>query len=54
MNAPKKLTFLIALVLGVLGVVGSFISIPIVSGIAFWLLAAGWLLMILGCFLKGL
>jgi len=54
MNAPKKITFLVALIVGVLGIVGSFISVPVVSGIAFWLLAAGWLLLILGCFVKGL
>lgn len=54
MQAPKKVTFIIALVLGALGVLGTLVSIPVVSGIAIWVLAAGWLLLILGCFVKDL
>jgi hypothetical protein len=34
MQAPKKVTFIIALVLGALGVLGTLVSIPVVSGIA--------------------
>ncbi|MDO4566728.1 MAG: hypothetical protein Q4B42_05295 [Oscillospiraceae bacterium] len=54
MNAPKKLTWLIALILGVLGIVGSFTAIPFVSAYAFWFLAAGFALLALGCLFKGL
>jgi predicted membrane channel-forming protein YqfA (hemolysin III family) len=53
-NAPKRVTFWISLVLGLLGVIGSIVPIPFVSTIAPWVLALGWLLLTLGCFVKGL
>ena len=51
-NAPKRTTFWISLVLGLLGIIGS-IS-PSVAVYAPWVLALGWLLLTLGCFVKGL
>lgn len=53
-NAPKKITWILSLILGGLGIVGHFITIPVVSGIAFWLLAAAFALLLLGCLIKGL
>ena len=54
MNAPKKITWIIALVAGGLGIVGHFITIPVISAIAFWLLIAGFALLLIGCMIKGL
>ncbi len=54
MNAPKKITWLIAVIAGALGIIGHFISIPVVSGIAFWLLTGGFVLLAIACFIKGL
>ena len=54
MNPPKKITFLIALILGALGIVSQFVSIPFVKNYDFWFVAAGWALLILGCCFKGL
>lgn len=53
-SAPKRVTFWVSLVLGLLGIVGSIVPIPLVSTIAPWILALGWLLLTLGCFVKGL
>jgi hypothetical protein len=53
-NAPKQLTLLIAVVLAVLGLIGSFVTIPFISVYAFWLVLAGFVLLALGCVLKGL
>ncbi|MEN6339637.1 MAG: hypothetical protein ABFD03_05880 [Clostridiaceae bacterium] len=53
-NAPKRITFWISLVLGLLGILGTIVTIPFVSVYAVWILAAGWLLLTLGCFVKGL
>ena len=53
-NAPKRITFWISLVLGLLGIIGTVVTIPFVSAYAVWILAAGWLLLTLGCFVKGL
>ena len=54
LNAPKNLTWLLALILGVVGLIGYFVAIPIVSVYAFWFVFAGFALLALGCFLKGL
>lgn len=54
MNAPKSLTWVIALILGVLGIVANFIAIPFVSAYAFWFVAAAFVLLALACLLKGL
>ena len=54
LNAPKKLTWLIAVVLGLLGLLGYFIAIPFVSVNGFWFVVAGFGLLGLGTSLKGL
>jgi len=54
LNAPKKLTWLIALILGVLSLVSYFVAIPFVSLNLYWFMGAGWLLLILSTFLKGM
>jgi len=51
-NAPKKITFWISAALGVVGVIG--LIIPAVAAFAPWIIVAGWLLLLLGCFVKGL
>ncbi|MBN2200831.1 hypothetical protein JW777_02640 [bacterium] len=53
-SAPKKATWWIALILAALGVVGTFISIPLISGIAFWLVVAGYVLLALSTSVKNL
>ncbi len=54
LNAPTQLVFLISLILAVLGVLAIFVSIPIISGYAFWFVVAGYVLLALGCVLKGM
>jgi hypothetical protein len=54
LNAPSQLTFLIALVLAVLGVLAIFVSIPFVSGYAFWFVTVGFIVLALGCIMKGM
>lgn len=54
LNAPAQLTFLISLVLAVLGVLAIFVSIPVVSGYAFWFVVAGYVVIALGCVMKGM
>jgi hypothetical protein len=47
LNAPKQITWWIALVLAVVGLIGFLVTIPVVTDIAFWLelVAAGLLLL---------
>ena len=53
LSAPKKNTWWIAVVLGVLGILGNFVAIPFVSGLAFWFVVAGFVLLALATYLKG-
>ena len=57
LSAPTKGVFLVALILGVLGILigtlGLF-SIPALAGIVKWLLPAGFVLLVLSVLLKGL
>jgi heme A synthase len=54
LSRPKVLTFWIAVILAVLGVLASLGSITLLSGYAFWLVVAGFVLLALGNLLKDL
>lgn len=54
LNQPKVVTWWIAVVLGALGLLGTLVSIPVVSGLAFWFAFAGFALLALGTYFKGL
>jgi len=54
LSAPKQIVWIISLVLGVLGVLGTYVAIPFFSANAFWVVAVAWLLLILATLLKGL
>ena len=55
LSAPKQITWIIALILWILGVLGTVAAIPALSGaIAFWLVAAGLALLLLATSIPGL
>ncbi len=54
LSRPKDITWWIAVIAGVLGILGNVSSIPIVSPYAFWFVAFGFVLLALGTLLKGL
>jgi hypothetical protein len=54
LSAPKNVTWWVAVVLAVLGVLGTLTSIPFVSDNAFWFVVVGFVLLALGTLLKGL
>ena len=41
LNAPKQISWVIALILGILGLLGTLVTIPVISGLAFWLVLVG-------------
>lgn len=53
-SAPKSITWWIALLLGVIGIIATFVTIPVLSGIAFWLVVIAWLLLLLATIIEGL
>jgi len=54
LSAPQKVTWWIALLVGVAGILAHLVTIPVLSGIAFWLVAAAFALLVLATYLKGL
>lgn len=54
LNAPKVITWWIALILGALGLLGTLISIPFLSTIAFWLVLVGLVLLLVANAVTGL
>lgn len=53
LSAPKTITWWIAVILGVLGLLGSF-GLPVVGGFAFWLAFLGFALLALATAMDGL
>ena len=54
LNAPKKTTWWIAVILAALGVLSTIISIPVISGIAFWVVVVAFVLLALATAAKNL
>ena len=54
LNAPKKNIWYLSLILTAVGVIAFFITIPVLTSIAFWLPVVGWLLLFLATFVKGM
>ncbi len=53
-NAPKQMTLIIALILAGVSLLGYFITIPFISAYVFWILLIAFILLVAGCFIKGL
>lgn len=54
LSRPKNITWWIAVVLGVLGILATILPIASLSAYAFWLVAAGFVLLALGTILRDL
>ena len=54
LSAPKQITWWIALIVGVVGIVAQLVTIPVLSGLAFWLVVVAFVLLVLATLLKGL
>lgn len=58
LNAPKKTTWWIALIVGVVGVLLHLISLPALAfvpfGLGFWLVVVAFVLLLLATYLTGL
>ena len=55
LTPPKVITFWIAVILGVLGLIGVLAaSLPLIGAYSFWFLFAGFVLLVLGLLVKGL
>jgi len=54
LTPPTQNVFYVSVVLAVVGILGSFISIPFVSGYAFWFVVVAYVVLFLGNTMKGL
>jgi len=54
LSPPKNITWWIAVVIGVLGLLGKLTNIPIVSGSEFWFVFVGFAILVLATLLKDL
>ena len=55
LNQPKVITWWIGLILAVLGLIGNFApNIPVIGGLAFWLVLVSAVLMLAATYLEGL
>ena len=53
LSAPKQLTFWIAVILAVLGILATLVTIPVLSGFAFWLVVIGFVVLAIGNLAEG-
>lgn len=55
LNAPKQITWIVALILGVVGILAQLTSIPVISpAIGLWLVIVGWALLLIATLMRNL
>ena len=53
LTPPKKIVFIISLLLAIISVIGHFVNIPVVTEYQYWIMLVAWALLAAGVFLKG-
>ncbi len=53
-SAPKQITFWIAVIVAVIGLISYLVTIPVLSGLAFWLVLLGFIILAAGNLFEGL
>ena len=53
-SAPKQVTWWIAVVIGVLGILATLVTIPVLTQFAFWLVVIGFALLAVATVMEGL
>ena len=54
LSAPKQISWLVALILGVLGLIGALFTVPFLTNFAFWFVFVGLVLMLAATYFEGL
>ena len=52
LNAPSQVAWIIALILGIIGILGVLGVITALSAYAFWLVVAGWALLLIATMMR--
>jgi len=53
LSAPTQMVWYIALVVGIVGVIAGLVTIPVLSGFAFWLVVIAWVILVVSTAMKG-
>ena len=53
LSAPTQVVFWISLILVILALIGFFWVVPYLTAYAFWLAIASWVVLAVGCMMKG-
>ena len=55
LSAPRQITWIIALILGIVGILAQLTSLPVITAtIGFWLLVVAWVLLLIAAVTRGL
>jgi len=54
LNPPSQILWIIALILGILGILASMGVIAALAAYAFWLVVAGWALLLIATVMRGM
>jgi predicted membrane metal-binding protein len=55
LNAPKQITWIVAMILGIVGIAANLTSIPVITPvIGFWLVGLAWALLLVATITRGL
>ncbi len=54
LSAPKQVVWIIALILGVVGILGALGIVTALGAYAFWLVVAGWALLLIATIMRGM
>jgi uncharacterized membrane protein YoaK (UPF0700 family) len=54
LSAPNQTLWLIAVIIGVLGIIGSFAAIPVVTPNAFWFVTVAFVILAIATLLRGM
>lgn len=53
LSKPTNVTFIIAVIVALLGIIAQLVTIPVLSGFAFWLVVIGFVILAAGNLLEG-
>jgi hypothetical protein len=54
LSAPKQITWWIALALVVIGIIAQLVTIPVLSGLAFWIVVIAAVLLLVAAYIPNL
>ncbi len=54
LNAPTQWAWITALVVGIIGIIASLVTIPVLSGFALWLVVIAWVILLATTAMKGM